>query len=219
MLRSLGGALVLNGLLWRDEVRDVERGIAPGPAGVDENELAAALELVDILSADQMGDIPNLTDHYAQALAELVDAKVHDRELTRPAELPRRVQLVDLMATLQQSVRAARASRGEDLRRPHLNHRRKPAQPRSDLLDPTAPTGAACAYRITDAAAADEAHWTEQYRAGTSASGARDRVAPHAQRPPASLRMRAATDLALPFRRRCSLSIACRTAVASASLR
>jgi DNA end-binding protein Ku len=106
MLRPLGDALVLNGLLWSDEVRDVERGIAPAAADVDQAELAAALELVDIA---------DLIDHYAQALAELVDAKVHARVLAQPSAPPQREQLVDLVAALQQSVRAARARRGEDL--------------------------------------------------------------------------------------------------------
>ncbi|MFG2800587.1 non-homologous end joining protein Ku [Streptomyces pseudovenezuelae] len=111
MLRPLGDALVLNGLLWHDEVRDIEHDIAPAPADVDEGELAAALELVDTLSADELDDIPALTDRYARALAELVDAKVHDRELAHPSEPPQRGQLVDLMAALQQSVHAARARR------------------------------------------------------------------------------------------------------------
>ncbi|WP_063807362.1 Ku protein [Streptomyces caeruleatus] len=115
MLRPLGDVLVLNGLLWPEEVRDVESGIAPAPADINEAELAAALELVDTLSADELSDIDDLTDHYAQALAELVEAKVHVRELTQPSAPPQREQLVDLMAALQQSVHAARARRGEHL--------------------------------------------------------------------------------------------------------
>ncbi|MEU1409972.1 Ku protein [Streptomyces sp. NPDC005728] len=95
MLRPLGDTLVLNGLRWADEIRDVERGIAPAPADVDEKELAAALELVDALTADKLDDVPDLTDHYAQALAALVDTKMHDRELARPSEL-QRAEFVDL---------------------------------------------------------------------------------------------------------------------------
>ncbi|MFI2040884.1 Ku protein [Streptomyces bottropensis] len=150
MLRPVGDALALNGLRWGDEVRNVERGIAPAPADVDGDELAAALELVDTLSADELDDIP---DHYAQALAELVDAKAHDRELT-PSGSPQPPQLVDLMAALQQSVRAAHVSRGEDGgtgprgRAPGTRHDRLgprhacDACPRSDPLDPTGPTWA-----------------------------------------------------------------------------
>ncbi|MGW3200150.1 non-homologous end joining protein Ku [Streptomyces sp. NPDC001118] len=139
MLRPLGDALVLNGLRWSDEVRDVERGIAPAPADVDEDELAAALELADTLSVDELGDVPDLTDHYAQALAELVDAKVHDRQLTQPSGPPQRAQMVDLMAALQQSVRAARASRSEDADTVPPGTK-PPAHVRSDPLDPTGPT-------------------------------------------------------------------------------
>ncbi|MFD6169884.1 Ku family protein [Streptomyces coeruleorubidus] len=73
--RPLGDAWSSNGLLWHDEIRDIERGIAPAPADVDEDELAAALAFVDSLSVDELGGIPDLADHYAQALAELVDAK------------------------------------------------------------------------------------------------------------------------------------------------
>ncbi|WP_326757511.1 hypothetical protein OHB35_01380 [Streptomyces phaeochromogenes] len=40
---------------------------------------------------------------------------MHDRRLTGPSEPPRPAQLVDLMATLQQSARATRTSRGEDV--------------------------------------------------------------------------------------------------------
>ena len=77
--------------------------------------MTAALALIDALSTDDLDDIPSLTGHYAQALAALVDAKLHDRELTQVSEPPQRTQLVDLMAALQQSVRDARADRGKDL--------------------------------------------------------------------------------------------------------
>ncbi|MFJ8113397.1 Ku protein [Streptomyces sp. NPDC096132] len=115
MLRPVGDALVLNGLRWSDEIRDLEPGIAPLPADVTEDELAAALELVEVLSTDELDRIPDLTDHYPQAVAELVDAKMHGHGLTQPTEPPEHVQPVDLMAALQWSIRTARASRGEDV--------------------------------------------------------------------------------------------------------
>ncbi|RMB80381.1 hypothetical protein [Streptomyces shenzhenensis] len=66
-----------------------------------------AVALNVVRSVDSPAEIPDLTDHYVDALAALVDAKLHARE---PA---RRVQLVDLMGALQQSVRDARAARGQ----------------------------------------------------------------------------------------------------------
>ncbi|WBO68993.1 hypothetical protein [Streptomyces camelliae] len=82
-------------------------------AVVDVEELAAALDLIEVRSVDALAEIPGLTDRYAQALAALVDAKLHTRQLAGPAEPVRRSQLVDLMDALRKSVREARAERGE----------------------------------------------------------------------------------------------------------
>ncbi|MGW3424469.1 non-homologous end joining protein Ku [Streptomyces phaeochromogenes] len=112
ILRPLHDALALHGLRWSDEIRDVEPGLAPATADVDEDELSAALALIEARSVGRLDEIPDLTDHYAQALDSLIDAKVHDRPLT-PQPEPQREALVDLMTALQQSVRDARAARGE----------------------------------------------------------------------------------------------------------
>ena len=111
MLRPYGDVLVLNALRWGDEVRS-PAGLPAPQADVGEDEIAAALDLIDARSVDSLDDIPDLVDHYAQALAQLIDAKIHDRSLEPPAAQARG-QLVDLMAALQQSVDDARASRGE----------------------------------------------------------------------------------------------------------
>lgn len=113
MLRPLGDVLILNALRWSDEVRTVERSLTPAPADVDEDELSAAVGLVNALSVGSLDDIPDLVDHYAQALDNLLDAKVHGRGATVPSKHPRPGPLVDLMAALRQSVRDAQASRGE----------------------------------------------------------------------------------------------------------
>lgn len=89
-------------------------GVAPSRAArVAEDELAAALDLIEARSVDSLDDIPDLTDRYAQALAAVVDAKLHARDLARPAEPARGPHPVDLMDLLRQSVRDARADRGE----------------------------------------------------------------------------------------------------------
>ncbi|MFG2457042.1 Ku protein [Streptomyces sp. NPDC048523] len=111
MLRARQGALVLNALRWSDEIRP-PAGVAPSPAEVDEEELAAALDLIEARSVDTLAEIADLTDHYAQALDAVVEAKLHARDLTRPAESTRGPHPVDLMDMLQQSVRDAHANRG-----------------------------------------------------------------------------------------------------------
>ncbi|WP_330346693.1 hypothetical protein OG858_47145 (plasmid) [Streptomyces europaeiscabiei] len=111
MLRPLHGALVLNALRWRDEIHS-PAGAAPSPAPVDDDELAAAIDLIEARTVDTLADLPGLTDDYARALADVVQAKLHARDLadTEPVRHP---QPVDLMEALQQSVRDARAGRGQ----------------------------------------------------------------------------------------------------------
>ncbi|MCX4885985.1 Ku protein [Streptomyces sp. NBC_00847] len=113
MLRPRHGALVLNALRWSDEVRP-PAGIAPSPTSVSEEELTAALDLIEARSVDSLDEVEGLTDRYAQALAAVVDAKLHARDLARPSEPVRGPHPVDLMDMLQQSVRDARADRDRD---------------------------------------------------------------------------------------------------------
>ncbi|WP_328980601.1 hypothetical protein [Streptomyces canus] len=101
-------------------------GIAPSPAAVSEEELAAALDLIEARSVDSLDEIPGLTDRYAQALADVVDAKLHALDLARPAELARGPHPIDLMDMLQQSVRDARADRGETEDTPSTSRTRPP---------------------------------------------------------------------------------------------
>lgn len=104
--------MVLNALRRSDEIRPPS-GVAPSSVLVDEGELAAALDLIGARSVDTLAEIPDLTDHYAQALAAMVDAKLHARDLARPAQSARGPHPVDLMDMLQQSVRDAHADRGD----------------------------------------------------------------------------------------------------------
>ncbi|MFK0154273.1 Ku protein [Streptomyces sp. NPDC090493] len=109
LLRSLYGALVLDSLRWSDEIRPPV-GIAPASAAVTEEELEAALDLIEARSVDTLADIPDLTDRYAEALAQVVDAKLRDITPNEPARHP---QLVDLMDALRRSASEARTTRGD----------------------------------------------------------------------------------------------------------
>ncbi|WP_225080657.1 Ku protein [Streptomyces sp. CoT10] len=114
LLRVRGDVIALNTLLWPDEIRDPARA-APGPVVLEPGEIDEAMTLVEIMSRDSV-DGPEFTDHYTQALREVVEAKQeHRRPPQAPHPAARPGQLVDLMATLQQSVDKARAARGEDL--------------------------------------------------------------------------------------------------------
>ena len=60
-------------------------------------------------------DVSEVHDEYAHALEQLVDAKITDGELAEPAEA---APTLDLMAALEESVRAAERSHGRPSARP-----------------------------------------------------------------------------------------------------
>jgi len=111
-LRVRDGVLVLNTMLWPDEVRAAEfsfldEKISPRPA-----ELAMAASLIDSMAGDF--DPSQYTDNYREALQEVIDAKVSGREVVAPEEPEAApAAAVDLMAALRASVERARAARGE----------------------------------------------------------------------------------------------------------
>ncbi|WP_281155577.1 Ku protein [Streptomyces sp. HYC2] len=113
LLRVRGDVIALHALLWPDEIRD-PAPVAPGPVHLEPGEIDEAMALVEVMSRDSV-DGPEFTDHYTQALHEVIEAKQEHRRLPEaPHPAARPGQLVDLMAALQQSVDKARAARGEN---------------------------------------------------------------------------------------------------------
>ena len=111
MLRVVGDAIAMHGLLWPDEVRAPE-GVAPD---VDVTVRDKELDLADALM-DTLGevDLKDLHDEYREALEEVIAAKAAGEA---PPEAPAPAaggKVLDLMAALEKSVRAARESRGEE---------------------------------------------------------------------------------------------------------
>jgi DNA end-binding protein Ku len=128
-LRVREGVLVLNTMLWPDEVRVPEFEFLDEPVEARPPELAMAASLIDSMTGDF--DAGNYTDDYREALQEVIDAKVAGREVTAPAapeEEP--AQAVDLMAALRASVERARVARGEQ------------PQPEREPVEPTPITSA-----------------------------------------------------------------------------
>ncbi|MFJ9678867.1 Ku protein [Streptomyces sp. NPDC101194] len=110
MLRVVDDVIAMHGLLWPDEVRSPE-GVAP------ETEVTvreAELDLADALMAT-LGevDMDSLHDGYREAVEELVAAKAQGRAL-EPVEAGESGggKVIDLMAALENSVRAAKEARG-----------------------------------------------------------------------------------------------------------
>lgn len=111
MLRVVDDVIAMHGLLWPDEIREPE-GVAPE---ADVTVRDAELDLADALMAT-LGEVElsSLRDDYQKAVEEMITAKAGGA--FEPAEAvvePAGGQVIDLMAALEKSVKAAKESRGE----------------------------------------------------------------------------------------------------------
>ncbi|MFJ8856351.1 Ku protein [Streptomyces sp. NPDC102437] len=112
LLRVREEAIVLHAMRWPDEIRSPQ-SLAPRDVDLDEEEIERAVQLTDTMALD---DISGFRDEYRDAVEELIEAKAEGIELPEPAEGEEREagQVVDLMAALNASVKAAKESRGQD---------------------------------------------------------------------------------------------------------
>ncbi len=112
MLRARDGVLILQTLLWPDEVRTPRLEFQDQDVTVRQQELAMAESYISALSGDfEPGEF---ADGYREALEEVINDKVAGREVKAPAEAPESTgQVVDLMEALRRSVAEAKAKRGE----------------------------------------------------------------------------------------------------------
>ncbi|MFD7712833.1 Ku protein, partial [Streptomyces sp. NPDC059786] len=112
ILRVRDDAIVLHSMRWPDEVRSPAE-LAPPAERVSQDEIDGARLLMERMSRDDL-EGEEFTDRYTQALEQLIEAK---REGRQPPEMPAQEapegKVMDLMAALEKSVRAARQSRGE----------------------------------------------------------------------------------------------------------
>ncbi|WP_405822123.1 Ku protein [Streptomyces sp. NBC_01390] len=110
MLRVVDDVIAMHGLLWPDEIRATD-GVAPD-TGVTVRD--QELDLADALMAT-LGevDLADLHDDYREAVEELVAAKASGEETPHAPAPSGGGRVLDLMAALEKSVRAAKESRGE----------------------------------------------------------------------------------------------------------
>ncbi|GAB3868259.1 Ku protein [Nocardioides maradonensis] len=102
--------IVLQTLLWPDEIRVPDFTIDTGEVKPAERKMASTL--VETLSGDF--DPTEFEDHYAEAVQAVVKAKIEGGEVQRTAASTKTGgEVVDLLAALQRSVEAAKSARGE----------------------------------------------------------------------------------------------------------
>ncbi|MFF9407052.1 Ku protein [Streptomyces anandii] len=117
MLRVVDDVIAMHGLLWPDEIR-APQGVAPdADVTVRDKELDLADALMDTLGEV---DLEDLHDEYREALEEVIAAKASGEAPPEAPEPARGGKVLDLMAALENSVRAARESRGEEAEVRHL---------------------------------------------------------------------------------------------------
>lgn len=110
VLRVREGVIVMQTLLWGDEVRKPEFESLSEETHASDKELAMASSLVDSLSGDYEPD--EFEDDYSDAVEALVSSKIEGGDLTEaPAAKGEETEVVDLLAALQKSVDKAKAAK------------------------------------------------------------------------------------------------------------
>ena len=115
VLRVRDGVIVLQTMMWPDEVRQPDFAVDEAAEARPE-EVAMAKMLVDSLAGDFEPE--DYEDDYRTAVSALVEAKITGGELVRPPTATRTGgEVVDLLAALQKSVDQAKkrkSSAGEE---------------------------------------------------------------------------------------------------------
>ncbi len=128
VLRVRDDVIVLQTMMWPDEVRQPDFTIEPGE--IKDSEVKMAHLLVETLAGDF--DASEYDDDYAEAVEALVKAKVEGGEVKKTETAAKSSgEVVDLLAALQRSVEAAKTARGEkpaEAEKPKKAATKKPAK-------------------------------------------------------------------------------------------
>ena len=112
VLRVRDGVIVMQTMLWPDEIRAADFANLDEDQKASKQEMDMAKMLIDQLAGDYEPD--DYEDDYALAVKELVRAKVEGGEVRVSApEEEESGEVVDLLAALARSVEKAKAGRGE----------------------------------------------------------------------------------------------------------
>jgi DNA end-binding protein Ku len=109
-LRVRDGVIVLNTMIWPDEVRAADFGFLDQDIELRAPEKNMARSLVESMTGDFEPD--QYHDEYREALQAVIDAKIEGREVVETEDQqPTAGNVVDLMAALRASVDAAKKGR------------------------------------------------------------------------------------------------------------
>lgn len=112
VLRVRDGVIVMQTMLWPDEIRSADFTAVEEAGEATDKEMAMARLLIDELAGDY--DAAEFEDDYALAVEALVRSKIEGGEVRAPeTEEDEGGEVVDLLAALAKSVEKAKTSRGE----------------------------------------------------------------------------------------------------------
>ncbi|WP_412543939.1 Ku protein [Longispora sp. K20-0274] len=141
-LRVRDDVLVLNTMLWPDEVRTPDFGFLEDDVHVRPQELAMAASLIESMSGDF--EPADFSDQYRAAVQEVIEAKIAGREtVAAPVIEAPAGKVIDLMAALKASVAQARAGHAEQAEPAPREAAPRKAAARSATKAPAAPAGTA----------------------------------------------------------------------------
>lgn len=106
MIRPMGRGLVMQQLLYADEVRAIDE-IPVGEADIKDGELKLAIQLVHQIASEEFRP-DQYEDEVRKRTKEAIQKKVDGQEITAAPE-PRKAQIIDLMEALKASL----AKKGE----------------------------------------------------------------------------------------------------------
>jgi DNA end-binding protein Ku len=111
VLRPRDDVLVMQTMVWPDEVREAEFESLAGGVKASTAERDVARTLIDTMADDF--DPSRYRDAYREALEEVVQAKASGGEVRKVEQPEEKAPVVDLVAALKASVEAAKKSRGQ----------------------------------------------------------------------------------------------------------
>lgn len=136
VLRVRDDVIVLQTMLWPDEIRSPDFDVLDTDVALRDQEMAMASSLVESLTA--AFDASQFEDEYSQAVKTLVETKLEGGDVRQVADTDdgdgKDAEVVDLLAALQRSVDAAN-SKGSSSRAPEES-----VTSQDSDADPKAPT-------------------------------------------------------------------------------
>ncbi len=112
-LDPFGDTMLLTTLHWPDEIRSTaELDLPDEDYEFKPAELAMARQLVSAMTAEF--NAADYKDEYRDALMSVIESKIEGHEVKAPEPVEEGGKLIDLMAALEASVNAAKASRAAD---------------------------------------------------------------------------------------------------------